>query len=303
MWCDVINGRGRKALLVRSFALLLGGSMIVVPATTHAADEWQVGSAPSFSSGRYGTDARIEVLHTPIAVRRLFDDGDLTVVFPFLCVWGDGGVTVVNGTPIRTERTDSVLAGDVRNGDSTTGVRGADADRAESAPGAAIPGQACGAGDIVVRGRYYVVDERGWVPTVALRGHVKAPTASEARGLGTGRPDEGAGVEISRTLATGTLLMLDGGYTVIGDPAGVDYDDNWWYDVGVGQDMARGVVNLSIFFEEYSSIVPGLPAARDVLAAVTVRGAGGWRVQVSGQFGLSDGAPDHGLTFGLSRSF
>ena len=40
---------------------------------------------------------------------------------------------------------------------------------------------ACGLGDIVVRGRYYLLDERGWVPTIALRAHVKAPTADAER--------------------------------------------------------------------------------------------------------------------------
>ena len=157
-------------------------------------------------------------------------------------------------------------------------------------------------GDIVVRGRYYLLDERRWAPTIALRGHVKAPTASAERGLGTGRPDEGVGLEISRTIAGGAMAMVDGGYTVIGKPAGVDYHNNWWYDVGIGQDVRR-VVDLSVFFEEYRAIVPGLPSARDVLAAVSVTGAGGWRVQVSGEFGLSDGAPDHGVTFGASRRF
>ena len=68
----------------------------------------------------------------------------------------------------------------------------------------------------------------------------------------------------------GVMAMVDGGYTVIGKPAGVDYNNNWWYDVGVGQDLANGVVNLSVFFEEYRAIVPGLANARDILTAVSV---------------------------------
>jgi hypothetical protein len=51
-----------------------------------ADDRWQFGSAPSFSSGKYGTDTRTDVLYTPVTARRLFDDGDLTLVFPFTCV-------------------------------------------------------------------------------------------------------------------------------------------------------------------------------------------------------------------------
>ena len=161
----------------------------------------------------------------------------------------------------------------------------------------------CGMGDIVVRGRYYLLDERGWAPTIAVRAHIKAPTASAQRGLGTGRSDEGVGLEVSRTFAGGTIAMVDSGYTVIGKRAGVDFNNNWWYDIGIGQDVAKGVVNLSVFFEESRAIVPGLANAREVLAAVSLRGASGWRVQVSGGFGLSDGAPDHGVTFGASRRF
>ena len=99
------------------------------------------------------------------------------------------------------------------------------------------------------------------------------------------------------------MAMVDGGYTFIGKPAGVDYNNNWWYDVGIGQDLAKGAVNVSIFFEEDRAIVPGFTNSRDVLAAVSVKGARGWRVQVSGEVGLSDGAPDHGVTFGASRRF
>ena len=99
------------------------------------------------------------------------------------------------------------------------------------------------------------------------------------------------------------MAMVDTGYTVIGTPAGVDYDNNWWYDVGVGQNMASGAVNVSVFFSEYRAIVPGLANARDVLVALSVKGSSGWRIQMSGQRGLSDGAPDHGFTFSAGRRF
>ena len=154
-----------------------------------------------------------------------------------------------------------------------------------------------------MRGRYYAIDERGWVPTIAVRAHVKMPTASEEKGLGTGRPDEGIGVEITRTIGGGLLAMIDGGYTLIGDRAGSEFDNNWWYDVGLGRDLANGVVNLSVFLEEYRALVPGVANAREVLAAVSLKSASGWRVQISGAFGLSDGAPDHGFTLGASRRF
>jgi hypothetical protein len=158
-------------------------------------------------------------------------------------------------------------------------------------------------GDIIVRGRYYVLDERGILPTVAIRTHVKVPTASAERGLGTGQPDEGIAIEVSRMFGAGTLAMVDGGYTIIGKPTDVDYNNSWWYDVGIGQDMAKGLVNVSLFFEEYSGIVPGFENARQLLGVLSLKSANGWRVQLAGEFGLSDGASDHGITFGASRRF
>jgi|SoiMethySBSTD1v2_1073268.scaffolds.fasta_scaffold00064_37 outer membrane putative beta-barrel porin/alpha-amylase len=289
--------------------------MLTVPAAAHAADQWQVGTAPTFSSGKYGTDSRTEVLHTPISARRLFTNGDLTLVFPMTCIWGSTGITVVNGTPVRTERlqaagttTPTTTTRDTETTPSrtstTTSTTRATTDTTAVAPTTArVTTSSCGMGDIVVRGRYYIVDEHAWLPTVALRAHVKTPTADAERGLGTGRPDEGLGIEISRTFARGSMLMLDGGYTVIGQPAGADYDNNWWYDVGFGQNLGSDAVNLSVFFSEYRAIVPGLTNARDVLVALSVKGASGWRIQISGEKGLSDGSPDHGITVGAARRF
>lgn len=292
--------------------------LLMLPAAARAADEWQVGTSPSFSSGRYGTDSRTEVLHTPITARRLFKDADLTLVFPVTCIWGSSGITVVNGTPVRTERLQfadtTTPSTTTTRGDTTTSTRGGTTTTpTRTTTDVVTPTvettvvrstvSACGMGDIVVRGRYYLVDEHAWMPTVAIRAHVKTPTADAERGLGTGRPDEGVGLELSRAFGRGFMAMLDGGYTVIGKPADVEFNNNWWYDIGVAQNLGGDAVNLSVFFTEYRAIVPGLANARDVLVALNVKGASGWRIQISGEKGLSDGSPDHGVTFGAARRF
>ena len=234
--------------------------------------KWQIGSSPSFSTGRYGTDSVTRIFYTPLTVRRLFRDGDMSVVVPLTCVHGNGTVTVGTGTGGQTQ---------VTSGPVTT---------------------ACGRGDIVARGRYYVVDEHGAVPTVAVIGHLKMPTASASLGLGTGKPDEGIGVEVSRSVARGLLAMVDTGYTFIGTPADDDLNDVWWYDVGMSKRVSSSA-SVSVFFEEYAALVPGLASARDVLGVLSLIRPGGWRMQLVWQVGLSDGAPDHGFTVGASRRF
>src|SRR5262245_9119114 len=182
-----LRGPAPRLLFGTLLLLLLG------PAPGMAqTDHWQIGTAPSFSSGKYGTDERTEVLHTPITARRLFKDGDLSFVFPITCIRGTGGVTVVNGTPVRTEQTRTGSTGGRTTGSDTTGRTGSAGTSRTTTDTAvstgttpATPLTTCGMGDVIVRGRYYLIDQRSWLPTIAIRGHVKAPTASDERGLGT----------------------------------------------------------------------------------------------------------------------
>ena len=289
-------------MMSRTPRIVLWAALLLFPLDAYAqGEQWQVGMTPSFSTGRYGTSTRTEVFYSPLTARRLFDNGDLSLVVPLTCIRGNGGIVIVNGMPVRQERLDAARTDTTTTSRTTDGTRTTTTTTATSTP--APPVTECGLGDVVVRGRYYAIDERGWIPTIAIRAHVKVPTASEERGLGTGRPDEGVGVEITRTIGRGLVAMVDGGYTIIGDRAGYAFNNTWWYDVGLGQDLAGGVVNLSVFVEEYRALVPGVENAREVLAALSLKSAGGWRVQISGALGLSDGAPDHGITVGASRRF
>ena len=289
------------------------------PDVGYADEQWQLGITPSFSSGKYGTDTRTDIIYTPFTARRLFTDGDLTVVLPYTCIRGNGNVTVVDGTPVRTDLISDTRGPGTDADGQREGPTGGRSDRAgagsdsthttdelPTTPGSGALAQdvsTCGLGDIIVRGRYYVVDERGWLPTVAIRAHLKAPTASAHAGLGTGRPDEGVGVEVSRMIGGGFMAMVDGGYTLIGKPDGVEFNNRWWYDVGVAKSLASGAANVSVFFEEYRTIVPGFANPRDVVAVLSLKGASGWRVQLLGEFGLSNGAPDVGLIVGVRRRF
>ncbi len=249
----------------------------------------------------------------------MFQDGDLSVVVPHICIRGSGDVTVVNGTPVRTDLSRNT-GGPETEGDRRTAGRTAGAgDRAEAASeptrttdefpathessALAHDLSTCGMGDVIVRVRNYALDERGWLPTVAIRAHFKAPTASSDDGLGTGRADEGIGVEVSRVVGGGLMAMVDGGYTFIGKPDGSEFSNRWWYSVGAAKSLANGVANVSVFFEEYRAIVPDFANSRDVLAVLSLKSGSGWRVQLLGEFGLSDGAPDLGFILGASRRF
>ncbi|MDE3049760.1 MAG: hypothetical protein KGJ48_07650 [Nitrospirota bacterium] len=138
------------------------------------------------------------------------------MVIPYLTITSNCGVTVVSGVPLRT-------GGLCPSTPSTSGT---------------FPNRVTesGFGDVLLIGRYYLYteQERGLMPSIMVSGRVKAPTADKDRGLGTGEWDEGVGLGLTKLVTDKLIGFVDGGYTVIGKPDGVDLRNQWSYDVGLG---------------------------------------------------------------------
>jgi hypothetical protein len=159
-----------------------------------------------------------------------------------------------------------------------------------------------GLGDIILRGRYSIVQEHGFIPLVALSARLKIPTADESRGLGTGEFDKGFGIELTKQLSENIVSFVDAAYTVIGKPDTVALRNQWNYDVGVGYYFTRKLLG-TVYYEEYRALLEGLNNPRDVLFALNYKAAAGFRMNASVLIGLSSGAPDYGLTGGVSYRF
>lgn len=258
------------------------------------AHQWRVIATVNYSSGSYGADSRTNILYAPMTVRRVFRDGDVSLTIPFLSISGTGAVRLVGGVPTRTS---SAIAGPV-------GTLAA-VSRGGKGPGASPLAAATtdsGLGDMILRGRYYLIEESSVMPLVAVTGRVKLPTADADRGLGTGEFDEGVGVELTKTLAERWLAYLDGGYTLIGDAPGTNFNNQWWYDVGVGYDVTESL-HMSVFYEEYRALVNTVNNARDVLAVANYVVDDTVHLTGSLLVGLSNGAPNYGLGGGVRFRF
>ena len=147
-----------------------------------AEDTWQTGLSVYHSSGDYGTGSTTTITSVPLSIRRLFQDGDVTLVVPFPSVTSNCSVTLLSGMPNQTGGTCSQTTNTTKNGKQHPRLR----------PTATTES---GIGDVILRARYYVVDEHGLVPTVAVTAKIKFPTADRDRGLGTGEFDEGLGLQ------------------------------------------------------------------------------------------------------------
>ena len=260
---------------------------------------WQIGLTPSYSSGNYGTNTTSSFLYAPILIRRFFKDGDVSLVIPFVTVTTDGTVTLVGGQPTQT-LPDSCFSnsgsGNAEDRPECQGTGGATG----GAKGQKVT--TSGLGDIILRGRYYLVEEKDWVPLIAITGRVKLPTADESRGLGTGKMDEGVGAEVSKRLGDNWITFLDGGFNIIGRPEGRNLRNQWWYDVGGGYYFTKDLLG-SVYFEEYRSLVSGNQNIRDVFFGLNYRASSAWRFNGGAALGLSNGAPDYTLSLGTSYRF
>ena len=74
-----------------------------------------------------------------------------------------------------------------------------------------------GLADTELKVKYRLLDDKDWLPAVAISGMLKIPTASESRGLGSGKADFSINTIFTKNLSKRWLLNLNLGYTFIGE--------------------------------------------------------------------------------------
>ena len=282
----------------QAFALIFS-VLVLIPITSWGESSpptWQISSNPSYSRGDYGTKVTTSVFYLPLAVKRLFSFGELSVTVPFVSITTDGSVTFVGGdrsggggsnSGSGSSNSGSGSSGQSEDDDTTTTTK----KKTES-----------GLGDVTLAGRYYLLDEQDWIPSVNLTGRVKLPTADEDKGLGTGEFDGGFGGELAKSLTRDLMVYLDGGYTFLGDPKGRNFRNQWNYDVGLGYYLTDNL-RASIFYEEYRAVIAGIPNPRDVYADLNYRITNAIRMTIGGFAGLSESAADYGFSGSLRFRF
>ena len=235
---------------------------------------WKFSSSVNYDTGKYGTPDRTDSFYIPFTLKRYYPDADISVTVPYLRQSSTGQVTWVGGKPVRVSRGTGAAAGSSESG----------------------------LGDIALRGTYALMREGPNSFDLALAGKLKLPTANRSKGLGTGEMDEGVGLEFGKEITPSWSLLADGYYTIIGDPDGVDFNNQVSLDIGFYSPL-RENLGLTVLYETQSAIVDGNSDPRSVSGTLSYSAPEG--VQFSGglTLGLSDGSPDIGVSAGFSRKF
>jgi hypothetical protein len=242
--------------------------MLIASAALSSANEgptWQYGLSFSYLTGDYGEDEDTDILYTAATLKRYFEKGDVTLTVPYLDI--SEGVTFIDGG-------------------------------AEPVPGAT---GGSGLGDIILKGRYYAVEQSDLLPYIDLVGSVKIPTADEDKGLGTGETDFTVMAEFARRLDNDAWFVLgELGYTFVGEPSGYDADNRWLYSVGLACEVDPKLT-LSGYLDGRTAIFDGNEDPLSILLISEYKFRPDLRLDTLLEIGLNDGAPDLGITVGLRK--
>ena len=213
----------------------------------------------------------------PFTFRYLGERFDLGLTIPFVYKDSAAAVSTIDGRPIR--------------------VRDDPASKIDNlfAPGV---------GDLVLKGRLYLFQDPGTdslLPAITPTARLKFPTADASEGLGTGEYDFGLGLEFDKQIDK-FFLFADFGYTFIGEPPGTNLRNQIALGTGVGYQLLESL-SASVAYAWSRSLVSGTDDPMDIITNVSwgITRTFTWTPFVS--FGLTDGSPDFGVGFTLSKKF
>ena len=265
--------------------LLLMTALAAAPAMAQQAGEPSGGGAPArtgpgfeLSSGiayqrsEFGKGTRIETLSIPTGASIALGRFQFSATLPYLRVDAPGNVIGGGGSllglPIIVDPT-----------------RPADRERKR------------GVGDLRLGAAYTIPSSH---IDLSIGGQVKAPTASERKGLGTGRFDYAVSAELSKSF--GRITPFVGvGYTMPGDPDGYELREGISARAGAALrigDRTRG----HVAYGYARSLSPLAPDERQISTGIDAGLSDQLRLGLYGSADLSEGAPDIGAGVRLGFS-
>jgi len=218
-----------------------------------------------YSTGDYGTSSSTEIVYVPLTLEAELEaergSWTLRTTVPYIRITSEGGTVQGPNGPIE-----------------------------------AVAGTENGLGDVLARGSYTLSSSGGWRPWVELAGLVKFPTASRARGLGTGEFD--FGLETELTWVTGRLTpFVSGGYLFLGSAPGLALDNVFTASGGAQYrvlDRTNVKLNVGLLFDYREAASATTGPRMELLPFGSFSLPPHWYVGMHAVAGLADGSPDAG---------
>ncbi len=310
-----------KVLISR--VLIVSAAGFVVPAWCHA-DGFSFGIGSDYSSGKYGGVDRTTITSVPIHAKYTSGPVTFKVSVPWLHISGAGAVVPSGLGGIGGSGSDSSgsSGGSANSSGGSIGVFGCAADNRGGASKPEDDGPCAGTtttvvtagggtvvvparrteegfGDIVAALTYNAINSNGLLLDVT--GKVKFATASESRGLGSGKNDYALQFEAEKSI--GKFYINAGlGYKWLGDPTGISLRNVWYGALGGGYKVTPETT-IGVSYDHASSARNNGPSVQEVSTYVSHRITKAVRLNGSVFKGLSNAVPNWGAGVGLSYAF
>jgi hypothetical protein len=287
--------------------------LVALCATNAHAEGFSASVGGDYSTGKYGTSESTNVFYMPIALA--FDSGALTykLTVPYIRVTGNGEI-VPSGFGGSSSSSGSGggssgigtfgCAADSRNGASKPEDNGpcAGVTTTTTTTSTSKRSTESGLGDIVASVTYNVVDQQdtsGWI--VDVNGRVKFGTASDSKGLGSGKTDYAVGLNVDKYFGA-PYISVGLGYKWLGEPSGVNYDNVVYGAVGGGYKFTNDT-SVGFSYDWATAAVNGGTRPEEVSIYASHRINDAYKLSAVLYTGLSDASSDFGGGMTLNYYF
>ena len=252
--------RARYAPLLAAVLVICGGEHV------HAQDSfadafWQyrVSTGFDFSSGSYGATKDTEILYIPVTLQAAKGPWTLKATVPWVRV--SGPALLIDGA-------------------------------GESIPGLRTSGAASGFGDVALSATYALDRFANAGLYLDLTARVKAPTASFAKGLGTGAWDGAVQLDIAKTLGD-FMPFATLGYRVSGQPRGFRLRNVVYGSIGL-QYTFNETVTAGLSYDVRQAALRTARNPQEGTGYVNFKLSEDWALNLYGVAGFSENSPNIG---------
>ena len=241
------------------YIMLLAAAIVSSPCI--AADRTTLSMGADYSTGDYGSETDTRIWYLPVSIKLEQTAFIYKLTIPYLQITGPGNIVGADANP-----------GGGSGQEVTT----------ESGPG-----------DIIAAISYSLFPYQPGELFVELTGKVKFPTADETKLLGTGEYDYSLQTDLFYTSGMvgifGTL-----GYKIYGDPPGINYQNIYYYSLGVNYRHKRQFSSGLIYDVKEAATTSGTDQ-QELTPFISIKLDSKKKMLFYLVKGLSDGSPDWGI--------
>lgn len=250
--------------------------------------ELTLGAGVEYTAGKFGGTETTHTLYVPFSAR--YDTGpwSLKATLPYIVVSGPAATLGTGPERVTFDSSGS--------GGSGSGSGGGGSD--DFQPGERSNG---GMGDILLSAFRILLDERSAAFGLDVGAKMKLGTADREARLGTGENDYSLQADLFKPFGALTPFASFG-FRWYGDPPGIELRDVPYWALGASY-RASASNTLGASYDYRRPIVAGGAPLREISAFVSSKLSEGWRLQLYGLVGLSDGSPDAGVGMLLNYRF